>query len=72
LAREEAPAQKLRQLEGFLVPSGLPLAEAGPLLAIRLSLPLGADYASLALSPEQPKQKTLQALLTILLHIAIQ
>jgi predicted ATPase len=41
-------------------------------LGILLFLPLGADYASLALSPEQQKQKTLRALLTTLLQIAVQ
>ena len=43
-----------------------------PLLATLLSLPLTADYAPLAVSPAQQKQKTLQALLTILLRIAAQ
>jgi class 3 adenylate cyclase/tetratricopeptide (TPR) repeat protein len=70
--REESPAQKLRKLEGFLVQYGLPLAEAVPLFAALLSLPLTTDYAPLALSPEQQKQKTLHALLTILLRIAAQ
>jgi len=70
--REEAPPQKLRKLEGFLVQYGLPLVEAVPLLAALLSLPLTADYAPLAVSPEQQKQQTLQALLTILLRIAAQ
>ena len=51
---------------------GLPLAEAVPLFAALLSLPLPADYAPLTLSPEQQKQKTLHALLTILLRIAAQ
>jgi len=37
-----------------------------------LSLPLTADYAPLTVLPEQQKQKTLQALLTILLRIATQ
>ena len=37
-----------------------------------LSLPLPADYAPLTLSPEQQKQQTLHALLTILLRIAAQ
>src|SRR5262249_42971723 len=37
-----------------------------------LSLQLTTDYASLTLAPEQQKQKTLQALLTILLRIAAQ
>src|SRR5262249_57144121 len=70
--REESPQQKLSKLEGFLVQYGLPLAEAMPLLATLLSLPLTANYAPLALTPEQQKQKTLQALLTILLRIAAQ
>jgi predicted ATPase/class 3 adenylate cyclase len=70
--REEAPSQKLRKLEGFLAQYGLPLAEAVPLLAAVLSLPLPADYAPLAGSPEQQKQRTLQTLLTILERIAAQ
>src|SRR5262249_21080176 len=70
--REESPAQKLGKLEGFVVQYGLPLAEAVPLFAALLSLPLTADYAPLTMSPEQQKQKTLHALLTILLRIAPQ
>src|SRR5262249_48088727 len=70
--REESPQQKLSKLEGFLVQYGLPLAEAVPLFAALLSLPLTADYVPLTVSPEQQKQKTLQALLTILLGIATQ
>jgi predicted ATPase len=69
---EESPEQKLRKLEGFVVQYGLPLAEAVPLLAALLSLPLTADYAPLTGSPEQQKQHTLHALLTILLRIAAQ
>jgi TOMM system kinase/cyclase fusion protein len=72
LEREESPEQKLRKLEGFLVQYGLPLAEAVPLFAGLLSLPLTADYAPLNVSPEQQKQKMLHALLTILLRIAAQ
>src|SRR5262249_25615295 len=70
--REESPPQKLRKLEGLLVQYGLPLAEAVPLFAALLSLPLGADYAPLTVSPEQQKQKILHALLTILVRIAAQ
>ena len=70
--REELPEQKLRKLEGFLVQYGLPLAEAVPLFAALLALPLPANYAHLPLSPEQQKQKTLHAFLTILLRIAAQ
>jgi class 3 adenylate cyclase/3',5'-cyclic AMP phosphodiesterase CpdA len=70
--REESPQQKLNKLEGFLVQYGLLLAEAVPLFASLLSLPLTADYAPLTLSPEQQKQKTMHAFLTILLRIAAQ
>ena len=70
--REHTPPQKLSKLEGFLVQYGLPLAEAVPLFAALLSLPLPADYAPLTISPEQQKQQTLHALLTILLRIAAQ
>ena len=70
--REESPQQKLSKLEGLLVQYGFPLAEAVPLYASLLSLPLTADYAPLHMSPEQQKQKTLQALLTTLLRIAAQ
>ena len=55
-----------------MVQYGLPLAETVPLLAALLSLPLPADYAPLSVSPEQQKQQTLHALLTILLRIAVQ
>src|SRR5215831_1534892 len=70
--REESPQHKLRKLEGLLVQYGLPLAEVVPLFATLLSLPLTADYTPLHLSPEQQKQQTLQALLTILLRLAAQ
>jgi TOMM system kinase/cyclase fusion protein len=70
--RAESSQQKLRKLEGFLVQYGLPLAEVVPLFAALLSLPLSPDYAPLHRSPEQQKQLTLQALLTILLRIAAQ
>jgi class 3 adenylate cyclase/predicted ATPase len=70
--REEAPPQKLRKLEGFLVQYGLPLAETVPLFATLLALPLTADYAPLTVSPEQQKQQILHALLTIMLRIAAQ
>src|SRR6266545_3649463 len=70
--REESSQQKLRKLEGHLVKYGLPLAEAVPLFAALLSLPLTADYAPLPMSPEQQKQKTMHAFLMILLHIAAQ
>src|SRR5207245_49698 len=70
--REEPSEQKLRKLERFLVQYGLLLADAVPLFASLLSLPLPADYAPLTVSSEQQKQKTLQTLLTIFLRIAAQ
>jgi predicted ATPase len=70
--REESPQQKLHKLEGFLVQYGLPLAKTVPLFAALLSLPLGADYAPLQGSPDQQKQQTLHAFLTVLLRIAVQ
>ena len=70
--REESPEQKLRKLEGFLVQHGLPLAETVPLFTALLTLPLPADYVPLHVSPEQQRQQTLHAFLTILLRIAAQ
>src|SRR5262245_3657350 len=70
--RDETPPQKLGKLEGFLVQYGLPLAEAVPLFASLLSIPLGNGYVPLNVSAEQQKQKILQAILTILLRRAAQ
>src|SRR3989441_4344510 len=70
--RQESPEQKRNKLEGLLVQHGLPLAETVPLFAPFFSLPLSADYATLHLSPEQQKQKTMYAILTMLLRIAAQ
>jgi class 3 adenylate cyclase len=70
--REEAAPRKLHKLEGFLVQYGLPLAESVPFFAALLSLPLTDGYTPLTISPEQQKQQTLQALLTIVLRIAAQ
>ena len=55
-----------------MVQYGLPLAETVPLFAALLSRPLAEGYTPLTMSPEQQKQKTLHALLTILLKIAAQ
>ena len=43
--RDETLPQKLRKLEGFVVQYGLPLAEAVPLLAALLPLPLRGQRA---------------------------
>jgi TOMM system kinase/cyclase fusion protein len=70
--RDETPQQKLSKLEGHLARYGLPLAEAVPLYATLLSLPLSAAYAPLTLSPAQQKQQTMHVLLATLLRIAAQ
>ena len=70
--RQESSAQKLRKLEGFLVQSGLPLEEAMPAFASLLSLPLSAEYAPSEATPEQQKQQTMRALLTIVFRRAAQ
>jgi predicted ATPase len=70
--REESPRQKLSKLEAFLVQYDLSLAETVPLFAILLSLPLSAGYPPMHVSPEQQRQKTLHAFLTIFLRLAAQ
>ena len=70
--REESPPQKLHKLEGCLRHYDLPLAEVVPLFAVLLSLPLPAAYAPVSMSPEQQKQHTFHALLTLLLRMASQ
>jgi predicted ATPase len=70
--REESSSQKLRKLEGYLVQNGQPLAEAVPLFASLLSIPAGADFPLPDMSPEQQKQQTMRALLTVLLRIAAE
>jgi class 3 adenylate cyclase/predicted ATPase len=63
--RDDSPAQKQNKLEGFLVESGLPLAETVPLFSSLLSIPLGADYVSPEMPADQQKLQTMRALMTI-------
>ena len=65
--RGETSEEKLRKLEEALQPYGLALAEAVPLLAPLLSLPLPDRYAPLTLTPQHQKQKLLEVLLAWLL-----
>jgi class 3 adenylate cyclase/predicted ATPase len=63
LAPDDSPATRLAKLEAGLQPSCLPPAEVVPLFAALLSVPLPTErYAALALTPEQQKQQTLDAL----------
>jgi class 3 adenylate cyclase/tetratricopeptide (TPR) repeat protein len=63
--RDDSPSQKQSKLEGFLVETGLPLAENIPVFCTLLSIPLAADYVPLEISAEQQKQQTMRALMTI-------
>ncbi len=56
---EEAPAAKLDKLEQLVQASRLPVAEAVPLFAALLSLPVPAEqYPPLNLSPQRQRQHT--------------
>src|SRR5262245_28559407 len=63
LAADDVPATRLSKLEAGLRSSELPLAEAVPLVAGLLAVPLPADrYAPLTGTPQQQKQQTLDTL----------
>jgi class 3 adenylate cyclase len=74
--RADTPRQKLAKLEATVNRldgrPGLRVnpAEAIPLLAGFLSLPLEPDYDRLTLSPQRQKQRTLETLLTLLFALA--
>jgi class 3 adenylate cyclase/predicted ATPase len=65
--RQDSAREKLSKLEGFLVQYGFSLPEVMPLFAALLSVPLGEDYSALHLTPTRQKQKTMAALLSVLL-----
>ena len=68
LARDDTPEIKLAKVEQALRPYRLPLAEAVPLFATLLALPLPADrYAPLTLSPQRQRQQTLETILAMVL-----
>ncbi|NIR58508.1 MAG: AAA family ATPase [Gammaproteobacteria bacterium] len=65
---EDGVGERLAQLERALAAQSLPLAEAVPLLAELLSLPLPeARYPPLAMSPTQKREATLDAVVGWLL-----
>ena len=70
--RDAAPTTRLDTLEHALRTVGLPLAEAVPLLAALLSLPVPERYPPLTLSPQRQKQQTQEALVAWLLAEAAQ
>jgi class 3 adenylate cyclase/predicted ATPase len=69
--RDEPPAVMLDTLERTLQASGLTLDEALPLVAALLSVPLpDGRYPPILLSPQQQRQRTLDALVAWLLAAA--
>jgi TOMM system kinase/cyclase fusion protein len=68
--REDSAETKLGKLEKALTQLSLSRSELVPPLASLLSLPLGERYLPLALTPPQQKQKTLEALLAVLMALA--
>lgn len=65
--------EKISQLESPLAAFGVPLSESVPLLAELLSIPLEKDrYPIPQITPQQRKQKILEALLGVVLGMASQ
>ncbi|MGH8070650.1 MAG: AAA family ATPase [Candidatus Entotheonellia bacterium] len=71
-SREDSSSAKLGKLEKALAQLPLSLSEVVPPLASLLSLPLGERYLPLTLTPQQQRQKTLEALLAVLMALAAQ
>jgi class 3 adenylate cyclase/predicted ATPase len=69
--QDESPGEKLGKLEQMLSQHRLPLEETVPLFAPLLSLLIPEDrYPLLNLSPQRQRQKTLEAIIAILLQLA--
>ena len=69
---QDSSAQKLSKLEGFLVESGLPLADTIPLFSNLLAIPQTPNLPPPDTAPEQQKQQTMRALMTIPFRRAAQ
>jgi tetratricopeptide (TPR) repeat protein/ABC-type transport system involved in cytochrome c biogenesis ATPase subunit len=68
---DDTPEQRLDKLEAVLAEGATPVqAVAAPLFAALLSIPFGARYPPLALSPTQQRRRTLAALLDHLEDLA--
>jgi class 3 adenylate cyclase/predicted ATPase len=60
---DDMPEQRLDKLEAVLAMGGSRVQTVAPLFAALLSIPFGARYPPLALSPTQQRRRTLAALL---------
>jgi TOMM system kinase/cyclase fusion protein len=70
LDREASTDAKVARLEAQLTRHGLVAAEAMPLFLPLFSLPLGAAWAPLEVSPQKQKELTLNAILALLFAMA--
>jgi predicted ATPase/class 3 adenylate cyclase len=61
--RDAPPAVKLIALEALLAQAGVPVEDVVPLFAALLSIPSDDRYPPLHLSPQQQKDKTIEALI---------
>ncbi|MGK3961094.1 TOMM system kinase/cyclase fusion protein [Sorangium sp. So ce118] len=68
--RDDAPGRKLARLEALLSRRGFDLEETVPLLAALLSIPLDGRYAAPPDPPARQKERTLNALVTMLFDMA--
>jgi predicted ATPase/class 3 adenylate cyclase len=68
----EAPAAKLQKIEAVLQRYGLAQPETVTLWATLLSVPLADLYPPLHLTPQRQKQKTLEAIMMLLLALAAE
>ncbi len=68
--RDDTPQGKLRKLETDLAQYPVSRADVVPLLASLLSLPRSELYPLPAMSPERQRQKTLEAVVAVLVAIA--
>ncbi|WP_437332072.1 TOMM system kinase/cyclase fusion protein [Sorangium sp. So ce394] len=68
--RDDAPGRRLARLEALLSRRGFDLAETVPLFAALLSIPLDARYAAPQDPPPRQKERTLNALVSMLFDMA--
>jgi predicted ATPase/class 3 adenylate cyclase len=71
-SRDDAPAEKLRKLELGLARYDLARPDTVALWASFLSVPLPERYPALRLTPQRHKQKTFEAIATLLLALATE
>ncbi|WP_437964203.1 TOMM system kinase/cyclase fusion protein [Sorangium sp. So ce260] len=68
--RDDAPGRRLARLEALLSRRGFDLGETVPLFAALLSIPLDARYSAPQDPPPRQKERTLNALVTMLFDMA--